>query len=53
MTQQDVVNALTAYMQQYLTWASGGFTYTTTALKPLGDAQAILGSRVTDLIFKP
>lgn len=51
--QQDVVNALTAYMQQYIAWANGGFSYVNANLKPVQDAQTILGNRVTDLIFKP
>lgn len=51
--QQDVVNALTTYMQQYIAWANGGFSYVTTDLKPVQDAQTIVATRVTDLIFKP
>ncbi len=53
VTQQDVVNALTAYMQQYIAWANGGFSYVTATIKPVQDAQTIVGNRVTDLIFKP
>jgi len=53
VTQSNVVAALTSYMQKYLTWANGGFSYQTSDIKPVKDAQTLIGNYVTDLIFKP
>jgi prepilin-type N-terminal cleavage/methylation domain-containing protein len=51
--QSNVVAALTGYMQAYLTWQAGGFSYANSDLKPVGDAQVVVQNVTSDLIFKP
>jgi prepilin-type N-terminal cleavage/methylation domain-containing protein len=51
--QADVVAALEGYMQQYLNWEDINFSYATSDIKPVKDAQTLVGSKTTDLIFKP
>lgn len=51
--QADAVAALSGYMSQYLAWATAGFPYTTALVKPVKDAQTLIGTSTTQLIFKP
>lgn len=53
ITQSNVVASLVAYMEEYLTWQNLGFSTQTADLKPVLDAQTLIGNNVTDLIFKP
>ncbi len=53
ITQADVVASLIAYMEEYLAWQNIGFSIQTADLKPVLNAQTLIGNNVTDLIFKP